>query len=265
MKRILDRLSVLAVVFLLGLSFMFLPVATAQPSGGTLTEVGSETQTPDAPGSDEALAGNVTNMNIYSETVSNAWQGYTGGVTGNIVLENAAGDVFYNWTAVDPKGQIYASENDSLQWAFVQCLNYTAEGTFDDDTGNAGGTSLFGINLTQINAMYGITDDAVYAVNETFDTIGGGGHPLFYVGSLDFTAGECQSTTMYTNSEQGTDFHNVLLYEPQTQSVVFTAIIEYQQAVGFDGNNYDFQMIVGEDGSGTDTATTTYYFYAELA
>ena len=33
---------------------------------------------------------------------------------------------------------------------------------------------------------------------------------------------------------------------------------------GFDDNPHDFQMIVLEDGHGTDTATDTYYFWVEL-
>ena len=59
------------------------------------------------------------------------------------------------------------------------------------------------------------------------------------------------------------NFEEALLYEPNSQSVIFTSIID-EDVLGFDGRTHDFEMIVLEDGRGTDTATTTYYFYVEL-
>ena len=46
--------------------------------------------------------------------------------------------------------------------------------------------------------------------------------------------------------------------------VIFASIIEEASVLGFDDRDHDFEMLVLEDGHGTDLATTTYYFYVEL-
>jgi hypothetical protein len=244
---------------------IFLPLGESiQPSGANVTEGSSSSATPDPPGSAQAQAGNVTELNLQGFSVTRSWQGYYGNVTGTITLGNSAGDVFYNWSVANPRGEVYASTNNTIQWQYAQCFNYTASGTFDDDTGNAGGTSQFGLNLTQLEEMFNIPEDAVDGVDETFNIIGEGGHREFFTGSLQFEEGQCWSTELFdsTGGPNG-HFQQALLYEPETSSLIFTSLIE-QSVAGFDGNLYDFQMLVLDDGRAGNTDTTTYYFYIEL-
>ena len=69
---------------------------------------------------------------------------------------------------------------------------------------------------------------------------------------------------------QGTNFANMLIYEPTGNSLIFAAYIENDEAGnttdinGFDSTTTDFQMLVLEDGHGNNTAVTTYYFWLEL-
>ena len=86
-------------------------------------------------------------------------------------------------------------------------------------------------------------------------------HPLFYTNNIDHTAGECYNTQLYNNNGVGT-FYEVLLTDGS--NTVYASILEEADTTGFDGNYYDFEMIVLEDGHGTDTSTTDYYFWVEL-
>jgi spore germination protein YaaH len=63
--------------------------------------------------------------------------------------------------------------------------------------------------------------------------------------------------------ETGT-FTETLLLDETSQNLIFTSILQENSAVGFDGANHDFQMIVAENGHNGDEATTTYYFYVEI-
>ena len=54
------------------------------------------------------------------------------------------------------------------------------------------------------------------------------------------------------------------MYEPTTYSVVFASLLN-ENVLGFDNNPHDFEMLVLENGHGTDTSPTTYYFYAAIS
>lgn len=170
----------------------------------------------------------------------------------------------YNWSLASPRGEIYASTNSSIVWNYVQCFNFSSDGTYADDKANVGGTSQHGTNLTILENMFGIGPEDVDGVNDTF-TLLGSGHNTFYTNNIEFPAGQCRNTQIFTNAGHGENnkFEEVLLYEPTTASVIFTSILN-QDVVGFDNNPHDFEMLVLEDGHKADTSPTTYYFYAEL-
>lgn len=240
-------------------------VLAVQPFGANYTEVSSTRATPDAAESIEALAGNVTEININGFSTTQSWQGYFGNVTGTIQLADADDNQMYNWTLASPEGEIYASTSSSISWENIQCLNYSSDGTLSDESGNGGTTSQHGTNLTQLEALFGIEPDDVDGINETFTLLGAGTHDLFYTSNFEFSEGECRSTRVFSSAGMGENdkFEEVLLYEPTTQSVIFTSLID-EDVLGFDGRTHDFEMLVLEDGHGTDTSTTTYYFYVEL-
>ncbi|RMD45544.1 hypothetical protein D6829_02055 [Candidatus Pacearchaeota archaeon] len=244
---------------------LILPLAVALPFGANLSVVSSSRSPADSPTSVQAQAGNVTELNIQGFSITQSWQGYFGNVTGTIQLTDANDNVFYNWSDASPQGEIYASTNDSIAWSYVQCFNFTADGTYAEDTAQAGATSLHGKNLTQLESEFNISSRDVDGVNETFNLKGAGTHDPFYTGNLAFSEGECQNTRIFTDAGTGENnkFEEVLLYEPTTRAVIFTAILD-EDILGFDGRTHDFEMMVLEDGHGTDTSTTTYYFYVEL-
>lgn len=248
------------IVLILGTSL----VCAVQPFGAQTNVIGSETAPEDSPQGIPAIAGNVTQLDVFGFSTTQSWQGYFGNVTGTIQLADASDNIMYNWSLASPQGEIYASTSNSIEWNYLQCLNFTADGSHSDDTSQAGGTSLYGTNLTQLESSFGIISDDVDGIDETFSLLGSG-HDLFYSNNLEFSEGECQNTRIFSDSGAGEDgkYEEALLYEPTTQSVVFASILD-EDILGFDGASHDFEMLVLEDGHGTDTDTTTYYFYVEL-
>lgn len=235
------------------------------PSGATVNQIQNSTALADPAGVQQAVAGNVTEVNLEGSSSTQSWQGYYGNVTGKIQLSNGNNEVLYNWDDTNPKGEIYASTISNIDWTNIQCFNFTAKGTFADDTQNRGGTSQFGLNLTQLEDEFNISYDAVDSIDKTFNLSGSGNHQTFYTSNFMFSDGVCQSTRLYTNLGHGVSgkFEEVLLYDPTSKGVVYTSLLN-QDILGFDNRTHDFEMIVPEDGHGTDTSTTPYYFYMEL-
>jgi len=201
-----------------------------------------------------AEAGNVTEINLTAISTTKAWAGFYGNISGVITLEDALGYVFYNWTANEPKGEVYASFNDSVTWADIVCFE------FDGSNGN--------FDVDAAEGWYGIENDDEDGINETFtdDT-----NIAFQVGTVSIVANTCPATNTYRDGQQqvNEDFENVLLTDQDV--LVFTTIIENNEAdnatdiTGYDAREHDFQLLVAENGQdGFEDGTTTYYFWAEI-
>jgi hypothetical protein len=252
-------LAAFVLVLILGAGF----AVAVDPNGATVSPGTPERAGSDNAGEDEAYAGNVTELTISGNSITQSWQGYFGNVSGVIQLADSGDNVLYNWTLLSPSGEVYASTNQTVTWGNIQCFNFTANGSRAGTGGEtAGGVSLGGMNLTQLEEDFGIGSADVDGVNETFSDANS--HAAFYTASNEFTSGECLSTDIY-QSGGPTDgqFEEVLLYEPETASVVFAALLE-QDVSGFDSATHDFELLVLEDGHGIDVSSTTYYFFVEL-
>jgi len=261
-----NNLIVIVVVLILILIMFYLNnVEAVQPFGANVTHINTTTAPIDSPMSHSAQAGNVTELNIFGYTTTQSWQGYFGNITGTIQLGDSSDSILYNWSLASPKGEIYASINDSIQWGYIHCFNFTATGTFADDSANIGNMSLYGMNLSQLESNFNINTSDVDGVDETFSLIGGGTHDLFYTANKEFEIGECWNTRIFSDAGTGENnkFEEVLLYDSNRRAVVFASLIE-EDLLGFDNRNHDFELMVLEDGHGADTSTTTYYFYVEL-
>ncbi|HLC78299.1 MAG TPA: hypothetical protein VJH92_04185 [Candidatus Nanoarchaeia archaeon] len=266
MMRMSD--SRLRSIFILSFIILFINlscVLAISPTGANVTSVSNSTTSPDTPQSHAAVAGNVSELNLVGYSVTQSWQGYYGNVSGTIQLADSSDNILYNWSLASPEGEIYASINSTVSWTNVQCFNYTASGTFASDAGNAGGISQFGMNLTMLEGNYSIALEDVDGVNETFTLSGAGTHDNFYTNNLNFSEGECSNTRVYSDNGVGVnnEFEEALLYDPLGRNVIFTSILD-ENVLGYDGAAHDFEMLVLEDGHGSNTTTTTYYFYVEI-
>lgn len=224
--------------------FVFtLGVALAEPNGASTVTPGTSTRaSADSAQSHNAIAGNVTELTIYGDSITQSWQGYFGNVSGTIRLADSSGDAMYNWSLASPQGEIFASTQAAVSWTGVQCFNWTANGTALETTYNI--------------------DDAADGINETFSD--SNSHVEFSVGTTTFNAGDCMSVDVFDSTGASVDgtFEEVLLADA-AGNPVFAALLE-EDANGFDSTTHDFQMLVLEDGHNGDTSTTQYFFYVEL-
>ncbi|MFH1290665.1 MAG: hypothetical protein ABIH92_04625, partial [Nanoarchaeota archaeon] len=244
-------------IFLFFVLVMLAYVLAVEPNGASVTEISSETTPSGTAGNHSAIAGNVTEIVIFSEdSVTQSWQGYYGNVSGGLRIADASDSALYNWSLASPQGEVYASTNSSITWANIQCFNFTAAGNHTTSGEPAGNTSLYGTNLTQLQDSFNIDATDLDSVNATFSNFN---HDAFFAANHEFTANECRSVQLFTNESASEDgvFEEVLLYEPVTTSVIFVSILEDSQK-GFDDSNIDFEMLVLEDGHDSDTASTTY-------
>ncbi len=232
---------IIALLLIVAAGVMNLKSALADPTNPTdfsvigtdRGSVGTTTQ------SLQAQAGNVTEIDINATSITNSWAGFYGNVSGNITLQNAAGNVFYNWAISSPSGEVFASRNDTISWSSIACAN-------------AG-------NISNEETALGQTAADSDSVTNTFS---GTSHPSFDVGTTTLTG--CPSTNAYDNTgAQTTRFFNVLLADSASH-VVYTTLLN-ATSTGFDGGTYDFEILVGEDGHGAAASTTTtIYFFVEL-
>lgn len=241
------RINRLFVMSMLVLMLAFSIVSAVQPFGASTVTEGASTRAPvDSPENNSAIAGNVTELTIYGSSITQTWQGYFGNVTGTVKLADSSNNVMYNWSLADPEGEIYASTSSSITWADITCFDLAT-------------------NHGALETAFNIVSDDVDGINETFSQANE--HDMFYTNNVQFLAGDCATTFVYDSTGTGVDnnFEEVLLTDQTSATqVIFTSIIEETSLNGFDGADHDFEMLVLEDGHGTDTATTTYYFYVEL-
>ncbi len=246
----------LTVIFIAAIYYAFAeePVGAQQVTEGQESSL-NVSQYP--PQSHDAYAGNISELTLFGRSQTKHWQGYWGEITGMITLDDASNWTLYQWPDDEPQGEIYATVNSTVDWASVECFNYSS--------------TLQSPNMTVYWENYhNITYDDVDGIDETFNRTD---HTTFDVG--DVTVNGCPTTYTFVNDAyQTTDFAEVLLQD-SSGLLIFSTIIEDDTAgstsdiTGYDGNTHDFQMLVAEDGTSRtagvrNTATTTYYFYVDL-
>ena len=142
-------------------------------------------------------------------------------------------------------GEIYAANQSGITWSDVICVNLTGNGTLGHE----------GINQTILEDMYGIAHSAKDGFDETFDT-------TIDIEISGSSIGTCPGTRLYVdNSSQTERWNETLLTENATGAVIFAVAVE-ENDPGFNGKQWDFQMIVAEDDA--TAGATPYSFYIEL-
>jgi len=187
----------------------------------------------------DAVAGNVTRLDINALSITQSWQGYYGNISGNMVLADAGNNSMYEWgNGTSVTGEVYASRNDTISWATINCSN----------------TTVIAAEETYLGQTSGDAD----SVTNTFN---GTAHPSFLVGGRNMTS--CPSTNAFVNGgSQTTDYHQVLLADGSGKTV-YTTLIDHG-AIGYDGNQWDFELMVGENEHAGSEGPTIYYFFTEL-
>ncbi len=196
-----------------------------------------------------AMAGNITELEINATAITKSWQGYFGNISGKITLDDASNWTMYDWSYANPQGRIYASRAASVTWANIDCMRFEGDGALYPN-----------LTTEQVEYIGGALSDSD-SIDKTFKYAD---HAELTIGNVVIPASTCNSTYMYVNdTTQTSTFKEVLLTDNvSNNSVVYTAILE-SNLIGFNNRSMDFQMIVGENGHGNSVATQ-YNFWVEL-
>jgi len=253
-RKMLWTVNLIFLALLIMLPAVLAQQIPTQPEGPTTLDVVTTARREAAGAATiQALAGNVTQLSITANTVTQTWQAYYGNVSGTITLDDAFNNTIYNWAVASPEGEIYASEAPiSFAYGNIFCYDFNMTDT---------GYSEFN-TLAEYEALLGLENDDVDGIDETFTE--STSYDTFYVASK-YINDTCPTTQTYNQSEEKDPdtFQEVLLYDNTSNKLVYAALLE-NDALGFNNQQWDFQMIVGENGHNGDTTTTAYYFYVEL-
>jgi len=253
-QNAIRMLNVLVMLALVMMPIAYAQLIPTQPEGPTtLDVVETSRRTPSAAATLEALAGNVTQISIIGNTVTQTWQAYYGNISGTITLDDAMNNTIYNWQLASPEGEIYSSESPiDFTYGNIFCYDFNMTDT---------GYSAFN-TLAEYELLLGLESDDADGIDETFGE--STSYDPFYVASRYINT-TCPTTQMYDQNEakDPNKFQELLLYDNTSNKMVYTSLIN-NNALGFNNQYWDFEMIVGEDGHYGDTTTTTYYFYVEL-
>lgn len=242
--RLLSFRYVLIVLFIITATLFFMVEVNAAPSSPQITYVSNSTYTPTSANRSMDAKGTITVVTMTLNQQDYKWKAYVGNVTGTLALDDAGSKSIYDWSLTTITGEVYVSRASSVTWANVSCVNQTV--------------------IDNEQSAVGMSASARDNINSTFNfTV----HRSFLVGTKNITESTCRSTATYINDAAQTMsvnavFQELLLKDDLSGSLIYTTLLEQNQA-SYDGSSvYDFQLIVAENESAS--IPNNYYFYVEL-
>lgn len=230
---------ILCIIFFVGCE---VKQASAVPTGpGSMGIIANETKVASNATEINISGGHIATINLTVTQQNSRWKAFVGNVTGKFTLDDSAGSTIYDWTLASITGRVFATRNSStISWPHINCsTNATLE------VENAA--------MNQTNAF----DNITFTFRQR-------DHASFFVGAVQILADNCPSLHTYINSAtQSSDFEEVALNDWSSNVTVYGTIMENDLG-GFDGGQYDFQMLVPENGAPGYTGYTPYYLYVEL-
>ncbi len=243
----LELLKVLGVLIILGV-FLFGFISAADPvRPDEIESIANETKSTSGTLMFNVSGGYVSTFNLTATIQDDRWKAFVGNVTGSFTLDDSTGSTIYDWTLSSITGRVYATRNSStVTWSSIECSNNSLleqENTWLSHTNHDDNlTATFNTNLSDVD------------------------HDPFYVGGQYISADTCPTLSTYVNNQsqaQGADVFEEMALIDNQNITVYATILE-EDAVGFDGNRYDFQMLVPENGSAAWEGALPYYVYIEL-
>jgi hypothetical protein len=236
------ELALLGVIIAMTFFLSFVSAAPTGPSGVTL--LNNLTKAASAAYQLNVSGGYIAYINISATVQDVRWKAFVGNISGKFTLADSTGSSIYDWSLASITGRVYSTRNSSaVSWATVQCANKTV-------------LEFENVQMNQTSAYDNIT--------ATFNSTT---HTAFFVGNVSISANSCPSLATNRNSApQTTNFQEVTLTDSTSVSskVIYSTNLE-QHVTGFDNKQYDFQMIVPENGAPGYSGITPYYLYVELS
>lgn len=215
---------------------------TAEPEGMSIISNSTESRQSASPDNRSDEGGTITTLGVDFLQQNDYWKAYVGNITGTLVLQDAAGYSIYNWEleSTDLTGEVYVSRQMEPSWVSIKCSNETV--------------------LASEDTYMGFSSTSAYSINRTFNETT---HPELVVGSVTIPQNSCRSTSTYVNDsaqvQTSANFPVVLL--ASETDVIYASPIKKGSDSYHTGTKVDFQVIIPDKAD----ATTTYYFFAEIA
>ena len=280
MKKI-QQILFFILVFVVLTASIVIAAATNTSKPTTITNDGNTTNSyPNATAADGTMQngsrGYIYNLTITESQPTQKWVGYVGQVVGEYALQDAAANALYDWDIVTITGELYATKEAGYQ-----------PDTHEDENLYAGGMPTWAdlicanssmITVEEERFNHSSTDEDSYS--KTF--VDGAGFNLitFHAGDneIDDTAiggGTCFGAHLNVeNADQTNNWTQVVLTDLTSQDrsssdardvfdITYAAILE-NYTMGYDGNIYDFQMLLPQSGLQGDQPNVAFYFYIEL-
>jgi len=219
-------------------------VYAADPMPATLTWSAEFEVSTTATDVDTTIGGNITFLNLSASSQTSRWAGYTGNLSGGLVLSDGS-DIFFRWTSTVTEGSIVcASLNSSHDW--------------DND--------WYESRISHFDVVWNRTQGSDEG-NQTFtDT-----QPFSFTWNGD---GITDINSSDTGPDQaGDDFLTGVISgnsttDSDTQYYMFCTVVNTTGAVDYKGdsaNNYELLVPTYCPADGVEDNTwTNYYFYAQI-
>jgi hypothetical protein len=217
-------------------------LSAANPVGpSSIASVSNETKNTTSAAFFNISGGYIAALNLTANVQNTHWKAFVGWVSGGFTLDDSGGSTIYDWSLAVTTGRVYSTRDAStIEWGSIQCANTT--------------TNLAAENTAMFHNR---TSDNITATFQYPST-----HDPFPVAGINIGSGTCPTLNTYVNDvTQDDDFEEMALYD--STSIIYATILENDLA-GYDGQTYDFQMLVPENGSQGFTGATAYYLYVEL-
>ncbi|MBD3252413.1 hypothetical protein GF386_01650 [Candidatus Pacearchaeota archaeon] len=244
--------NLIVILLIIGIILLFsLASINAVPQGPDSINVTANETKSDVSGKEINISGGyIATLNLSTTTKNTHWKAFVGWINGQFALTDQTGSTIFDWGFTSASGRVFATKNSTTPtWTNINCSNITHlnnENTY--------------FNHTSPNDNLTVTFNATF--NESNNETESGAHESFYVGTISITANSCPTTNTYTNNQSDQNYwEEVALYDGS--DIIYAALSE-EGEVGFDGNTYDFQMIVPEDATPGSDTRTAYYLYIEL-
>jgi hypothetical protein len=213
-------------IVLVSTLILFVSLAAAAPTGGTLVNGTTEHGTGTASGTFTAQGGNVTQINVSGTMMTTKWAGFYGIISGGIQLADATANTFYQWTISNFTGAVVYAANSSVSSWDLRAINESV-------------------------APMGIRTAGSDDYNHTFTV-----NASFNSSSIGIAA------TPYVRTYQGGSQGQLRTYGLVTSdnAINIWAGVAIDNTTSFKtGQNVDYQILVP-----AKTTGTTYNFYLEL-
>jgi hypothetical protein len=269
-------------IFLLSISFAFAEVAVNPSTPSDITAVSNTTNDFPLGWKLNNTRGYIYTINITESAPSSKWLGYVGNIDAEYALQNSDSEALYDWDIVTVTGEVYATKEAS------EVAGPRSNGLAGDDVSPYGGGIPYWPNVTCANStMIGIeeslfnhtsTDEDTYSA--TFTNGAAFDNPGFYAGDTQITdtsdfGGNCFGAMLnVNNTDNDSVWYEIVLtdgtyqYNSDAESalhydITYAALIN-NNALGYNEEIYDFQILLPQSGLEGNQPNVPFYFYVEL-